>query len=131
MEKDAIFNQRAQMKKKAHTVVKSHYLILVFLVLLLTLFGTEFQWTTIGMGKIDPRAGARQGEESDPGTLLDEGNGPFLAASDVFNAITAGRIAQGVLGAARLEQNFLEEEKGNPALGRRRGVLAVDRKSVV
>ena len=51
MEKDAIFLQRREMKKKCHGIVKSHYIVLVFLSLVLILFGTEYNYTTALLGK--------------------------------------------------------------------------------
>ena len=64
--KNLIFKDRRQMKKKAHKVVRGHYVILLFATLMIILFGSEYTYSTFGLGDI---VGIES--EEDPGTLLD------------------------------------------------------------
>lgn len=49
MDRYAIVKQRKELKKCAHKTVKSHYMLLVFLTLLLAFFGTEFTDSVSGL----------------------------------------------------------------------------------
>lgn len=51
MEKDSVFRQRKELKRKSHQVVRKHYFVLVFLTLILALFGLEYTSSTMGWGK--------------------------------------------------------------------------------
>ena len=120
-EKNAIFGQRIQLKKHAKEVVKTHYVLMVFLVLLLMLFGTEFQWTTIGMGKLK-----NTGAETlkNPGSILDEVNIGMLPFGEVITAAARGQIRTEEERAAMIQQWLMEKGDKNKALARRNGVLA-------
>ena len=41
MEKHAILKQRKELKKNSHRIVRSHYMVLFFLTLVLVLFGVD------------------------------------------------------------------------------------------
>ena len=45
MEKDRLFAARKEIKKKGHSIVRGHYFVLIFLTLLLILFGSEFNYS--------------------------------------------------------------------------------------
>ena len=95
--KDLIFRDRRQMKKKAHKVVRGHYVILMFVTLMIILFGSEYSYSTFGLGDI---VGIES--EDDPGTLLDN-RSTGLITSDALKTV----------------------EKDDPGMfGTRRGVLA-------
>lgn len=119
--KDRIFEQRKQLKKHAHAVVKSHYPLLVFMVLLVMLFGTEFRVTTIGMGKVKS---AESDSKNSPGTLLEERGIGLLPFAEVISAVASGRIVREEEKATKIEQWLIEQGDQNKALGRRNGVLA-------
>ena len=119
MQKNAILKQRKELKRKSHAIVKSHYFVLVFLMLLLTLFGTEFRGSLSGWGETSEE---KNTDLNDPGSVFDDLE--IVSGEDVFSAITAGRIAEGVRGSERLEQMFQEEGTASKALGRTNGVLA-------
>ena len=53
MEKNGIFSQRKELKKKSHAVVRSHYAVLIFLMLVMIMFGTEYTFTTSGFGDLN------------------------------------------------------------------------------
>ena len=94
MQKNAILKQRKELKRKSHAIVKSHYFVLVFLMLLLTLFGTEFRGSLSGWGETSEE---KNTDLNDPGSVFDDLE--IVSGEDVFSAITAGRIAEGVRGS--------------------------------
>ena len=90
MEKYTILKQRKELKKKSHAVVRSHYMVLFFLTLVIILFGTEFSYIKDSWGE-NPLFGANSknadSEKEDVGSILD--------SDTVLDEIMEGRLSQG------------------------------------
>ena len=142
-QKDAILAARRDIKRQGHAVVKSHYMVLVFLTLVMVLFGTEFQYATSGWNTNpqvggessftgDQTAEAVPGESSDKsaedGSAIPSGSVNTLTdRSSVFSELITDLIGDTLYNSIRKSENKLEayqEEKTIPALGRSEGVLA-------
>ena len=84
MKKFAIFSQRKELKKKSHAIVRGHYTILVFLMLAMTVAGTEYGLSTSGWGNL---FSLQEKLENDPGNILAEDDVPLLdVLSDILKA---------------------------------------------
>ena len=63
----SVLSQRKELKKRSHGVVRSHYVVLVFLMLAMSLFGTEYTMSISGWSNSD---NAERQEGNDPGNVL-------------------------------------------------------------
>ena len=122
MEKDAIFRQRKELKKNGHAVVKSHYLVLIFLTLILVFYGTEYTYTTIGWGKIGNSAESSVPDENEPGNMFTTDD--IYTSSEVWDAVVNGDVDQGLLLSEELMKKMQTAENQSKVLGRTNGVLA-------
>ena len=119
MDKNVIFGQRKELKKKAHVTLRSHYFLLVFLMLVMTLFGTEsgfsIYWTS-----------TQTEEEADGVGSVYSDDDVDVAGTfrDVFEAIASGRLEEGISRSEKQSEAFRNEENVPKALGRTEGVLA-------
>ena len=121
MEKNAIFRQRKELKKKGHAVVKSHYIVLIFLKMLLSVFGLEFTFSTLFLGG-NPFAEETEISENDPGSILSADD--LISREQVMTSIYSGKIDESAEQSEKLMQDLIENENGSAALGRTNGVLA-------
>ena len=117
MQKDEIFLQRKEMKQKSHAVVRSHYVVLVFLTLILIMFGTEFNYNLMGWGKLTSDT-----SENDPGNLLSAGD--VYSYGDVWNDIISGNLDEGNTKAEKISAQ-MKDNPSSEMLGRSNGVLAM------
>ena len=119
MEKYAILKQRKELKKKSHAVVRSHYMVLFFLTLVIILFGTEFSYIKDSWGE-NPLFGANSknadSEKEDVGSILD--------SDTVLDEIMEGRLSQGEAVSEQLAGQIQEKGDTSKVLGRTRGVLS-------
>ena len=119
MDKNVIFGQRKELKKKAHVTLRSHYFLLVFLMLVMTLFGTEsgfsIYWTS-----------TQTEEEADGVGSVYSDDDVDVAGTfrDVYEAIASGRLEEGISRSEKQSEAFRNEENVPKALGRTEGVLA-------
>ncbi len=120
MQKNSIFTQRREMKKKSHNVIRTHYVVLIFLTLVLSLFGTEFTYSTMGWGKITGKDAASG--ENDPGNVFSAGDA--VLAEDVLTLISTGKLEEGAARSEELSRRIQENGSTSAALGRTNGVLA-------
>ncbi len=131
MEKDSIFRQRKELKKNSHKVVRSHFAILLFLTLIMLLFGTEGSIALSSWGKSETNTTAQEGTSdtaleaetaSGVGSVLDDGFS--MTAANVWNDIVRGNLFAGQEKAKEMEEKIKEEGDISKALGRTNGVLA-------
>ena len=134
-EKDVYFRQRKEYKAAAHKVMKKHYFLLFFLGLAMMLFGTEYTFTNIGLGRIESlpqllsdEKQAEKAEEEKPEAENnddDEDPGNMFSVGDVYNDIVRGLLSRGIRRAAQIKARIMNEGAGSSkALGRTAGVLA-------
>ena len=122
-EKDVLFQQRKEMKQAAHAVVRSHYLVLVFLTLILILFGAEINISTMGWGSKSASAPVEEGQEAAPGSVLSSDR--IYTHHDVLNDIFAGRLKEGEEKTNLILQRMQEKaDVGTSMFGGTQGVLA-------
>ena len=121
MKEPSILSQRKDLKKRGHAVIKSHYLILVFLVLVMTLFGTEFRTSLSGWRDLSPGTESESEKNNGPGNMLSAND--VISASTVLQEIASGNLASGSEKAAQNAQAFQEKLSGSKALGTTNGVL--------
>ena len=121
MEKDSIFDQRKELKKKSHMVVKGHYIVLVFLMLVLILFGLEFSNSMLGVDLYNQFFGQSGKNEGQVNILSAD---DVISSSDVLSFIENGKLSEGIRGADRLSKLMKETRKDSKAFGMSRGVLA-------
>ncbi len=110
-EKNVIFRQRKEMKKRSHQIVRSHYVVLLFVTLILMLFGTEYRYATLDTDKYTESTDA-----DNPGNMF--------SAQEVRSDIMIGELQQGLEKSRELEQKIVEEADNTGALGRTNGILA-------
>ena len=110
MKEPSIFSQRKDLKKRSHAVIKSHYLILVFLVLVMTLFGTEFRTSLSGWRDLSPGTESESEKNNGPGNMLSAND--VISASTVLQEIASGNLASGSEKAAQNAQAFQEKLSG-------------------
>ena len=118
--KNEILNQRKEIKAKSHAVIKSHYFVLTFLMLVLALTGLEYdlpfkQWEMITDTSVSRG-------ENDPGNILSAND--IISANDVIKSIRSGRLDEGLFKAEMLSQKLRGKETASKALTRTNGVLA-------
>ena len=69
---NTFFARRKEFKRAAHKTVRGHYLLLVSLMLVMTVFGTEYQNSLSGWGE-QPLAMSNADElEDHPGNMLSD-----------------------------------------------------------
>ncbi len=121
-EKDRIFSERKELKKKAKLVVRRHYFLLLFLSAVMMFFGVEYNLTIDGMEDrsiYDVFLGEEETEvkeEKKADTILDSG--------DVLGLILVGDMQSAIFQSDKLLQSIKESPEGSAALGRTDGVLA-------
>ena len=124
-EKDAILKQRKELKKRAHQVTRGHYVLLVFLLLIMALFGREFRGS---LAMLEPGPAQSQ-EQTDENGRETNNPGNVFSADDVitsdmiFTDIIQGKLEDGSSKAATLLKRMTEEDAPKE-LGRTNGVLA-------
>ena len=119
MEKYTILNQRKELKKKSHGVVRSHYMILFFLTLVIILFGTEFSYIKDSWGEnplFGNKSESTEKDKDDVGSILD--------STTVLDEIMEGRLSQGEAVSEQLAGQIQEKGDTSKVLGRTRGVLS-------
>lgn len=135
MEKDLIFSQRKELKKRSRQVVRSHYFLLVFLMIVMAFFGNEFRMAKEGLSRktfleirqggdeetTEGTAGEPAGTE-DPGSVLDDG--AVLDSDRVLSELMRGNLQRGDEIAGELDEQIAENGDDSRTLGRTRGVLA-------
>ncbi|MBQ9061706.1 MAG: DUF975 family protein [Eubacterium sp.] len=135
MEKDLIFSQRKELKKRSRQVVRSHYFLLVFLMIVMAFFGNEFRMAKEGLSRktfleirqggdeetTEGTAGEPAGTE-DPGSVLDDG--AVLDSDRVLSELMSGNLQRGDEIAGELDEQIAENGDDSRTLGRTRGVLA-------
>ena len=119
-----ILNERKQIKKMAHQMVRTHYLLLAFLAVLMVLFGKEFQLSRTGLGYKDQieeeTVPAPAGEEADEDEeLLEVPN-----ASTVLEMILKGQMEEGASTAKDISDSLRETDPEAGTFSRQEGVLA-------
>ena len=119
MKNNAVFAQRKELKKCAHTVVRRHYILLVFLTLILTLFGTEFSYSIMGWGS----RGSEESSETSGYTGNFLSARKLFASEDVLSAIISGRFDDSISRAEEIVNQMKAEESAG-AMGRTNGILA-------
>ena len=120
-----IFAERKELKKNAHKVIRSHFVVLVFLMLVLVLFGTEFRTSLSGWGQNQLLS------SSDADTETDAGNDPgnmlavvdTFSISDVIEGIWNDDLTKETSKAAARERKLREKLGNSKALGMTNGVL--------
>ena len=108
-------SQRKSFKLAGRRVFHRNYLFLVFLCLILSLFGTEGNLSVMILEVKD--SGAFENiTEQEPTSILD--------SQDVFQDIVNGDLGKSIQTSDQILQNIRETESGNEILGRTNGVLA-------
>ncbi len=123
MRSNTIFQDRKKVKASGHAVVRSHLVVLIFLSLVLTFFGTEITFTTTqwehGFGPLYARTD--KDGLPDPGSVFTLSQ--IFPTSEVWDDIVNGRLNEGMLKSNNLLQKLQSSSK-SAALGRTNGVLA-------
>ena len=129
MEKDLIFSQRKEIKKKSHQIVRHHYFLLIFLIILAAFFGTEFKMSKGGLSKngfsviIRESDGSENDTDSEnPGSIFDDN--AVVDKNSVLSEVMSGNLQRGDEIASELDAQIAEKGDDSVALGRTRGVLA-------
>ena len=123
MQKNEIYINRHELKKRSHAVVRSHYVILVFLMLILSIYGTEFRYSLTGLGKSGSSILEGDGADAEePGNAVTM-NG-VLSSKDVRESLLAGRLSEGAEKAKLIEQALREKAASSKVLGMTNGILA-------
>ena len=135
MEKNLIFKQRKELKKRSHQVVRGHYFLLTFLIIVMAFFGTEFKMAKDGLSN-DSRqflshltdengsdeAGGEPKMEENPGSILEEGD--VFDSDSILTEIMAGNLQRGNEMADELDAQIAENGDDSRMLGRTRGIMA-------
>lgn len=118
----SIYDRRKELKKKSHATMKRHYLILVFMMMLMTLFGTEFNTVMSGWGETPLRILEVGESDQEPGNVLSDNN--ILLPNEIISDIASGRIMSGNSKAQELARAVIEKYSDSESLGMTNGVLA-------
>ena len=118
MEKNKYFKERKSYKASARAVVKKHYLVLVFMTLVVIMFGQEFSYTRVAFGRI---WGIISGEDTE---VSADNPASMLSSGDVYTDIIEGNLESGREKPAWLFENLKNTASENKFLGRTNGVLA-------
>ena len=135
MEKNLIFEQRKELKKRSHQVVRGHYFLLTFLIIVMAFLGTEFKMAKDGLSN-DSRqflshltdengsdeAGGEPKMEENPGSILEEGD--VFDSDSILTEIMAGNLQRGNEMADELDAQIAENGDDSRMLGRTRGIMA-------
>ena len=105
MEKNAIYAQRREMKKKCHGIVRSHYVVLVFLSLILILFGTEYNYSTILLGKNRGLLSSAVTETNEEENGV-EMSGHSLDVTQLYMDFLSGKLTMSSESAKQLSDRF-------------------------
>ena len=111
-------SMRKQFKQAGRRVFHKKYLLLVFLCLILALFGTENK-RLVSLLKMQNPASMDAADEQDETKISS-----ILNADDVYTDIVSGDLGKGIRESDEILQTIQETESGNTVLGRSRGVLA-------
>ena len=106
-----ILKERKEIKKQGHKVLRSHYLVLVFLCLILILSGEEFTFSRTGLGGVEEDI-EKEKEELVP------------SAGKVLGMLLTGQRSKGEEVSRELHRNLEETADGNGAFNRTEGVMA-------
>ena len=120
MQKDEIFGKRRELKTRSHAVIRSHYFILVFLMLVMSLFGTEFSLSTTGWEQITQRGDTEWKDV--PGSILELDN--IISLDAVYEALLEGRVEDTAAEADIRSEQLAEESRSSKMFGMTNGVLA-------
>ncbi len=107
--------QRKMFKQAGRRVFHRNYLFLVFLCLILSLFGTEGDLSVMILKTKEPNSFESITEQK-PSSILN--------AQDVYNDLANGDLAKSIQTSDQILDNIRETESGNEILGRTNGVLA-------
>ena len=121
MERNSVFRQRREMKKKSCGIVKDHYVVLIFLTLVLIIFGLEFETSMIG---VDVYNGIFGRGDKTGGAVNILSVDDVVSSDDVLTFIENGQLDEGMQGAQMLFEKMKEKGKDSQMLGTTRGVLA-------
>ncbi len=102
------------MKRDSHRILRHHYLLMIFLMIVMILFGTEFRFSRTGIGDLSTAAVGEK--EAEPGNII--------SANDVLSDVLSGRIKNAVARSNRHLKVILESSKNNKVWGRAEGILA-------
>lgn len=102
---------RKELKKNGHKVFHRHYFILVFICLIVSLFGTE------GGNSV-------QLLKTRLDTAIEETTTSFINANDVIQSISDGNLTLGQEMASAIEEKLPDQLAGIDALGMKSGVIA-------
>ncbi len=109
MGKGAIFAQRREMKRRGHEVLRGHYFVLVFLMLVLALFSMEFTWPAMEWDMLRRETAAS--EAGNPGNFLSAGD--VISAEEVLVALRGGNLEEGIrFSSSLLKRLFMGREEG-------------------
>ena len=130
MDRYAIVKQRKELKKCAHKTVKSHYMLLVFLTLLLAFFGTEFTDSVSGLKDHGSLNAVIYGKEEEPAAQeaevsLSEGStGKTAPLEEILDEIFLGNLRGGQEKSEQLAEDLSETASDSAAFGRTNGIFA-------
>ena len=110
----SILPLRKDMKRDSHRILRHHYLLMIFLMIVMILFGTEFRFSRTGIGDLSTAAVGEK--EAEPGNII--------SANDVLSDVLSGRIKNAVARSNRHLKVILESSKNNKVWGRAEGILA-------
>ncbi len=103
---------RKELKQAGKRSFHRHYLLLMFLGIIMAFFGTEAVQSTALL------------EIKDYTSLAKDANPSILGINDVYTQLATGNFELGEAISERLHTQFTETDTDNTALGRRNGVLA-------
>ena len=125
MGKDTIFSQRRELKRRGLAVYRSHIFILMFLTLVLALFGREYNYTTLGWGELTGVESSSKGAEDQedvPGNILELYRG--YQADDVYEDLASGKLGEAARKSAGILNELIENSKKSKTLSLTNGLLA-------
>ena len=111
-------SMRKHFKQAGRRVFHKNYLLLVFLGLILALFGTENK-ELVSLLKMQNPLSTEAADEQDETQITS-----ILNADDVYIDIASGDFGKGLRESDESLQTIQETESGNTVLGRSSGVLA-------
>ena len=112
-DKNRIFQIRKELKKKSHTLVKTHYLVLFFLTLVMALLGSDLALSGLTTGK---QWGKGKENEADSANIF--------SFDDIIVSIARGNLQEGETISERRSEDLREKAAKSKSLGLTNGVLA-------
>ena len=112
--KNTVFVRRKELKQRGHGVIRKHYMMLAFLMVIMMLFGTEFRLSLSGWEGTPLAAVTNLAPRLDIRSLLPDV--PVVSPGEVIENIREEALTSGELET--------EELAGSKALGLTNGVLA-------